>query len=88
MHLVTTNFRENQRIGRTSFHAVALLVLFGFCCHSARAQSAASLSGLVTDPQHAAVADAPVKITNPATRQTYNVRTDAQGSYDVNGFPY
>lgn len=65
----------------------ALLVVFGFCCHSARAQSAASISGLVTDPQHAAVADAPVKITNLATKKAYDVRTDAEGSYELKGLP-
>lgn len=47
----------------------------------------ASVSGLVTDPQHAAVADAPVSITNLATKQVYNVRTDTQGMYEVTGLP-
>jgi iron complex outermembrane receptor protein len=72
---------------RTNLYAIIPLVVFGLCCYSARAQSAASLSGLVTDPQHAAVADAPVRITNPATREAYNVHTDAQGSYEAKGLP-
>lgn len=87
MDFGATNFRENQCRGRTKFCAAALLVVLGFCCHPARAQSAASVSGIVTDSQHAAVADAPVTITNLVTKEAYNVRTDAQGSYEVNGLP-
>lgn len=63
------------------------LFLFVMICQPSRAQSTASLSGLVTDPQHAAVADAPVTITNLATRQSYSVRTDAEGNYEVKNLP-
>jgi Carboxypeptidase regulatory-like domain len=87
MDFGTTNSRDNQCMGRTKFCAAALFVVLGLCCHPARAQSAASVSGMLTDSQHAAVADAPFSITNLATKQTYNVQTDAQGSYEVKGLP-
>lgn len=63
------------------------LLLSVMICRPARAQSAASVSGLVTDPQHSPVANAPVTITNLVTRKAYNVRTDAEGNYEVQGLP-
>jgi hypothetical protein len=47
----------------------------------------AAVSGLVTDPSGAPVADTPVKITNLAAKRVYNVRTDAEGHYKVKGLP-
>ncbi|MBT9331518.1 TonB-dependent receptor [Paracidobacterium acidisoli] len=48
------------------------------------AQSA-RVSGLVTDPSGAPVADTSVRITNLATKEVYNVRTDTEGNYQVQG---
>ncbi len=68
--------------------AVSLfLLLFAVICQPAQTQDAASVSGLVMDPQHSPVADAPVTITNLATRKTYNARTDEEGNYKVQGLP-
>lgn len=64
-----------------------MLVLFGLGCYPASAQSGASLSGQVTDSQHAAVVDVPIAIANPTTKQVYEVRTDAQGNYEVKDLP-
>jgi hypothetical protein len=67
---------------------LSLCLFFGLSlCIPARAQDAGSISGVVTDPQHAVVAHTAVTITNLTTKQTYNVLTDAGGSYEVKGLP-
>src|ERR1700722_6385413 len=50
----------------------------------ARAQvSGATVSGTVTDPSHAAVADAQVSIADTATHVIHQTNTDSAGFYSV-----
>ena len=60
--------------------ALALLILFEV---SAAAQTAttATIVGVVTDPQAAAVGGATVELRNDATRQTFQQTTNASGQY-------
>lgn len=52
-------------------------------CGAAQPQGGAVLSGTVTNPAGAAVADATVSIQNLATSRTTEVHTDAAGAYSV-----
>jgi hypothetical protein len=61
----------------------AFAILFGLCTLGARGQSTASLSGTVTDPSGAVVANAQVTVHSLATGTDRVVRTDSAGLYVV-----
>jgi len=67
--------------------AVSALVILAIAIVSASPASAqvsgATLSGTITDPSGAAIANAKVSITNKATGITRNVTTDAAGFYSA-----
>src|SRR6185437_8154396 len=47
----------------------------------------ARLSGTITDASHATVPGTAVKVVNPATGQSFNASTDAQGFWTIPGVP-
>src|SRR2546425_635618 len=65
-----------------AFLFVAGILLVGT---SAYADSNATVSGLVTDPQGRAVADTAIVLTNVNTGIAYQTKTNGQGIYRVNG---
>jgi Carboxypeptidase regulatory-like domain/TonB dependent receptor len=61
--------------------SIVLAFLFAFCAIGSWAQSTATLSGTVTDPTGAVVANAQVKIHSLATGLDRNLVTDSAGVY-------
>jgi hypothetical protein len=73
---------------RTLFlHMLAVVFCSTFLLSSAQAQYRASLQGTVTDPQGAVVPDADVTLTNKETGRQQQVKTNANGLYNINGLP-
>jgi hypothetical protein len=66
-------------------HRLSLVLAFflAFCAIGSWAQSTATLSGTVTDPTGAVVANAQVKIHSLATGLDRDVVTDAAGIYSA-----
>ncbi|MBI4164427.1 MAG: TonB-dependent receptor, partial [Acidobacteria bacterium] len=58
-----------------------VLILWASFCSTAAAQTTAAIVGLVTDPSGAAIPDAKVTITHPATGQERYFQTDSTGNY-------
>jgi predicted porin len=67
--------------------AFLALSLFLIVPRAARAQTGASLSGVVTNQTGAALPDAAVTIKNVATAETRTVATDGGGRYQASGLP-
>jgi predicted porin len=67
--------------------AFVALSLFFVVPPAARAQTGASLSGVVTNQTGAALPDAAVTIKNVATAETRTVATDGGGRYQASGLP-
>jgi predicted porin len=67
--------------------AFVALSLFLIVPPAARAQTGASLSGVVTNQTGAALPDAAVTIKNVATAETRTVATDGGGRYQASGLP-
>jgi hypothetical protein len=70
---------------RKTWGFLLLLAILLFACERttfAQVQSG-RIVGNVTDPQHASVAGAAVKVTNTATNITFAVQTDTDGNYVV-----
>ena len=65
----------------------AALCLFLFVLQSSRAQSGASLSGVVTNHTGAGLPDVAVTIKNLDTAETRTVATDHGGRYQASGLP-
>ena len=63
------------------------LSLFLVVPQAARAQTGASLSGMVTNQTGAALPDVAVTITNLGTSETRTIRTDGVGHYQAAGLP-
>jgi hypothetical protein len=61
----------------------AYVILLGICALAAHAQSTASLSGTVTDPSGAVVANAKVTVHSLETSLDRIVNTDSAGLFDV-----
>jgi hypothetical protein len=57
------------------------LVVLSLCVGALAQGTTGELSGLVTDPTHAVVAGATVKLTNPATKEIRTTTTTAAGIY-------
>ncbi|NYF77798.1 TonB-dependent receptor [Granulicella arctica] len=69
----------------------AFVILFSFLVSGVRAQSAGSsgtLSGIVTDPVGAVVADAVVTIVNPVSGYDRASTTDSTGHYQFTNVPF
>lgn len=62
---------------------VASLLLLAFAAAAAAQSNKAEITGSVTDQNGAAVKDAAVKITNPATGYTREVKTSDDGAYSA-----
>src|SRR5437660_8285815 len=67
----------------------ALLALFfSFCALPTYAQYRASIQGVVTDPQGAAVSGVALSLTNLETSQKLTSTTDDSGIYNFNALPH
>lgn len=74
----------NQKILR----AVSLLTIVLFLSTGIFAQSnTGTITGVVSDPNGATVANATVVVTNAGTNQSQTVQTDADGRYEVPSLP-
>ena len=67
-----------MKLNRRLFSIAALLFVL---CAAAAAQDSASVTGTVTDPSGAAIADAKVDVTNAAQGITRNATTNGSGDY-------
>jgi carboxypeptidase family protein len=68
--------------------AVFVVLFFASCSGVLRAQSTnASVSGRVTDPSHAAIADAKVAAVNTGTNVRYKGATNDSGEYYLTNLP-
>src|ERR1700739_5007307 len=63
------------------------LIAILFCSVSARAQYRASIQGVVTDPQGAAVSGATLTLTNLDTNQALTATSDESGVYNFVALP-
>jgi len=63
------------------------LIAILLCSVSARAQYRASIQGVVTDPQGAAVSGATLTLTNLDTNQALTATSDENGVYNFNALP-
>jgi hypothetical protein len=63
------------------------LIAILLCAVSARAQYRASIQGVVTDPQGAAVSGATLTLTNLDTNQALTATSDENGVYNFNALP-
>lgn len=70
----------NQKITQT----VSLLTIFLFLSYGVFAQSnTGSITGIVSDPNGAAIANATVVVTNVGTNETRTVQSDSDGRYEA-----
>ncbi len=78
-----------RKLNKFGFRFGAILAGFLFLgAVTCRAQvSVATLYGTVTDPAGAAVPDATVTVSNPATGYSVSTKTQADGSYEVPALP-
>lgn len=68
-------------------YTLFLAVIFLFCASGLAQVNTASLSGLVTDPSHAALSNVNIKVTNPATGYVRTALTDNAGYYSFQNLP-
>src|SRR5712691_8820904 len=64
-----------------------LIVILSFCALPTYAQYRASIQGVVTDPDGAAVSGATLTLTNLETNQTLTATTNESGIYNFNALP-
>jgi len=74
-------------VSRISLRALGMLACLTLAACSAHAQYRASIQGVVTDPQGAAVSGATVTLKNLETSQTLIATTDDSGIYNFNALP-
>jgi len=72
---------------KLTYRHFLLLFCSIFLVSSAHAQYRASIQGVITDPQGAAVAGATVTLKNLDTNQTLTATTDDNGIYNFNALP-
>src|SRR5579864_6801954 len=72
---------------RISLRALGMLACLALAVCSAHAQYRASIQGVVTDSQGAAVSGATVTLKNLETNQTLIATTDDSGIYNFNALP-
>jgi len=63
------------------FSTIILFAVVGALANAALAQDVASLTGVVTDPSGAVVADVDVTLVDTRTNETYTTKTNSTGSY-------
>lgn len=88
--LNTLSVLHHGRITRQrllSMFAPFFFVFFLLAIPALSFAQSATMRGLLTDPSGAPIADAPVTVTNPVAKSIYNVRTNAEGNYQVKGLP-
>src|SRR5580692_6867699 len=73
-----------MNVSKICLRALGILVCLTFVVCSAQAQYRASIQGVVTDPQGAAVSGATVTLKNLETNQTLTATTDDSGIYNFN----
>src|SRR5438477_7626325 len=71
---------------RSAKLAIALLFLLTFT-HAAFGQTGGTITGLISDPAGAVVANAPVEAKNTATGVVLSVATSATGNYVLGAVP-
>jgi len=74
-------------LSKLALRGIILLVPMIFVLSTAHAQYRASIQGVVTDPQGAAVSGATVTLKNLETNQTLTATTDDSGIYNFNALP-
>lgn len=74
-------------LSKLALRGIILLVPMIFVLSTAHAQFRASIQGVVTDPQGAAVSGATVTLKNLETNQTLTATTDDSGIYNFNALP-
>ncbi|HTQ61773.1 MAG TPA: carboxypeptidase-like regulatory domain-containing protein [Candidatus Solibacter sp.] len=72
---------------KLTYRHFLLLFCSIFLVSSAHAQYRASIQGVITDPQGAAVSGATVTLKNLDTNQTLTATTDDNGIYNFNALP-
>src|SRR5437763_17167500 len=90
MHKISGSFRSGEiRMFRAvSFKALIVLLLSTLSVSLAFAQAGTGeLSGLVTDPTGAVIANAPVTLTNTATGESRTATTTGAGIYHFVALP-
>jgi Carboxypeptidase regulatory-like domain/TonB dependent receptor len=76
-----------MNVSKISLRALGMLVCMTVVLCSAQAQYRASIQGVVTDSQGAAVSGATVTLKNLETNQTLTATTDDNGIYNFNALP-
>jgi Carboxypeptidase regulatory-like domain/TonB dependent receptor len=76
-----------MNVSKISLRALGMLVCLAVVLYSAHGQYRASIQGVVTDPQGAAVSGATVTLKNLETNQTLTATTDESGIYNFNALP-
>ena len=74
-------------LSKHSIRAIVFAVCSLFLSVAAHAQYRASIKGVVTDPQGAAVSGASVTLKNLETNQTQTATTNEDGIYNFNALP-
>src|SRR6266404_981152 len=74
-------------LSKLSFRAVLVFACAAIFAGSAHAQYRASIQGVVTDPDGAAVTGVTVTLTNLETNQKLTATTDQNGIYNFNALP-
>jgi carboxypeptidase family protein len=74
-------------LSNLALRSILLLAPTTFLLSTANAQYRASIQGVVTDPQGAAVSGATVTLKNLETNQTLTATTDDSGIYNFNALP-
>ena len=76
-----------MNVSKICLRAMGMLVCLTFVVCSANAQYRASIQGVVTDPQGAAVSGATVTLKNLDTNQVLTATTDGNGIYNFSALP-
>src|SRR5581483_3148988 len=85
---MTTRLVSSHRKGQGLFRTVFWIAILAFFALALQAQQySGTITGTVTDPQGAAIPNAPVTAINTGTNATFNATTSAQGVYTFAQLP-
>src|SRR6516225_9441085 len=76
-----------MKMGKMIARGAMLLACLAVLVSGASAQYRASIQGIVTDPDGAAVSGATVTLLNEETNQSYTATSDDNGVFNFNGLP-